>query len=541
MENEISNYVEYLFSVALKKSGDLNDAEDLTQEVLLAALSYQNRGGNISNMKSWLSSTLNHKWNDMLRRKYKLATVSIDMIYDEFEDVIEPDDTPSAEEIRREVAYLAKLQRDVIIKHYLEGKKVQSIAEELGVPKGTVLSRLSSGRDQMRKGLDSMEQYEKQSYIPEHLDIGCHGRPGMKEEPWSLVADDLMKQNILIIAYEKPLNTVDIAKALGIPMPYIENAVDDLVKSELMCRIGNKVFTDFMIVTPDQMLKCLDEEIIFARSHYDMIWACIKDLFAEIRNLSWYNGLCERERVILEYFAMLDVFSRGIFTAEKGIFDTTEVYPDRPDGGAWIARGNRFPADFNYDEYRFRQYCFGGERRAYWENFLGSKSIDLHVYDTQPDLNKYEHGPVEIHDDNLCKLLYIIHQGIPFDAVGFNTMFAEDIPHLIECGVLRYENDCPRVAVPVISKSQYDELWNLILTYMRKLADIIENPLRNIVPKLKIEIPKHLKDRVAEIRQYSGYAIPMAVIKQAIEDGDFLKGVDYPTPPMVLVIDQPYW
>ena len=156
MKNELSNYTERLFSIALKKSGNLTDAEDLTQEVLLAALAYQKRGGEISNMSSWLSSVLSHKWNDMLRRKYKLPTVSMDMLIQEPEDdsVI---DTPSAEQVRREVAYLAKLQRTVIVKHYLQGQTVQSIADELGVPKGTVLSRLSSGREQMRKGLESME------------------------------------------------------------------------------------------------------------------------------------------------------------------------------------------------------------------------------------------------------------------------------------------------------------------------------------------------------------------------------------------------
>ena len=37
MENEIIKYVEYLFAFALRKCGDVNDAEDLTQETLLAA------------------------------------------------------------------------------------------------------------------------------------------------------------------------------------------------------------------------------------------------------------------------------------------------------------------------------------------------------------------------------------------------------------------------------------------------------------------------------------------------------------------------
>ena len=174
MKNEITKYVEYLFSIALKKCGDVNDAEDLTQETILAAFQFVKRGGTISNMKYWLTTVLSNKWNDMLRKKYRLPLVSVDVIPD-IEDCNDDynDDRPTAEQIRREVAYLAKLQREVVVKHYLEGKKVQDIANELGVPKGTVLSRLSSGREQMRKGFDSMEQYEKNSYIPERLDVGC--------------------------------------------------------------------------------------------------------------------------------------------------------------------------------------------------------------------------------------------------------------------------------------------------------------------------------------------------------------------------------
>ena len=74
---------------------NLTDAEDLTQEILLAALSYLNRGGVITNMPAWLSSTLNHKWSDMLRKKYKLPTISIDVVADELEEESIPDE-PSA-------------------------------------------------------------------------------------------------------------------------------------------------------------------------------------------------------------------------------------------------------------------------------------------------------------------------------------------------------------------------------------------------------------------------------------------------------------
>lgn len=68
MENEITKYVEYLFALAIKKCGDVNDAGDLIQETLLAAFQLINRGGIISNMKYWLTSVLSNKWNEELRK-----------------------------------------------------------------------------------------------------------------------------------------------------------------------------------------------------------------------------------------------------------------------------------------------------------------------------------------------------------------------------------------------------------------------------------------------------------------------------------------
>ncbi len=540
MKNEITKYAEYLFAFALKKCGDVNDAEDLTQETLLAAFQYINRGGSISNMKYWLTSVLSNKWNDALRRKYRLPLVRVDVIPD-VEDYNDENDTdrPTADQVRREVAYLAKLQREVIVKHYLVGKKVQEIADELGVPKGTVLSRLSSGRDQMRKGFDSMEQYEKQSYVPERLEVGCSGNPGFHEEPWSLVSDDLMKQNILIIAYEKPVTSVEIAKALGIPTPYVENAIEDLVKCELMTRNGNKVVTDFLISTPAERSSKLDVQLDFANQQYQAVWTLIADLFSDIHSLSWFERLSVSEQIDLKYYAMIDVLAKGQYHAIRKIVDTNEIYPERPDGGRWIAQGTRYDIDFKWENDPFSKYAYGGERLANWDNFFSSKSVMLHVYDTQPDLNKYEHGPVEIHDDNLCKMLYILHKGIPFEHTGFNLRYLEDIPHLASCGVLHYENDKPQVAIPVLSKKEFSELFKINASYMEKLGHLIESPLRELFPQLKLNIPEHLEGKIAEFRKYVFYAFPMSIVKRAISDGDFVLDRKQKAIPMVLVVEEP--
>ena len=534
MENKITNYIEYLFAIALQKCGNIHDAEDLAQEVMLVALTYERRGGVIENPKSWLSSTLNHKFNDWLRRKYNLPTISIDEISDDISED-EQEKTISDETVRREIAYLAKLQRDVIVKHYLQGKKVQEIADELGIPKGTILSRLSAGREQMRKGFDRMEQYEKQSYNPEKLDISCHGRQGFREEPWSLVANDMMKQNILIVAYDRPVTVTEIARALGIPTPYIETAVDELVKSELMKRNGNKVFTDFMIVSPTDMLKGLENEIAFTESNYSELLLFVKNYLNKLREVSFFKDIPQNKAEKLQYFFMLDLFSRAIYTATQRIVPSKEEYPARPDGGAWIAMGTKYPLDFDFENYKFGKYCYGGMRGTYWEKTFGARSLDLKIYDTQPDLNHYNHAPIEIKDDDLAKMLYLISRSIPFESTGFNVMYLEDIPHLTECGVLANDNGKIRVDIPMLYPNEYEELERICIEQMRLFAGLLEPKLRKIFPKLKIEIPKHLEGRVAEFRQYSCYAIPMAFVKLAEKksDLDFLKS----TPPMVFVVD----
>ncbi len=577
MEPEnLKQHTEYLFRIALKKCGNFHDAEDLTQEVLLAACANADK---IRDVKAWLSTVLNHKYNDMLRRKYKLPTVCIDFVAekdwaDDVSDTatgwtdngavqakfqmletvetipnqmisnmglvmndenIKPADILTESDVRREVAYLSEKYRQVIVRHYLGGEKTEKIAQDLGIPKGTVLSRLSYGREQMRKGFEMMESYEKQSYQPERLEISCHGMPGFHGEPWSLIANDLMKQNILIVAYEKPLTAVEIAKALGIPTAYIENAMKDLVASELMHEIGNKYFTNFMIETPEDMCRGVETEIKAVEENYDKILAFVNEYLEQLRENNFVCEMPENKRRKLEYYFTLHLFTNAIHTAMLKLIPSKETYPPRPDGGRWIAVGTRYPQNFTMEDYLFSAYTYGGERRACWENFMNADKIELHVYDTQPDLNRYEHGPVELQDADLAKLLYIISRGIPIEITGIDPIFCEDIPHLADCGILELKDGQPIVALPIIRSEVYRQLETIRMKYMHEMAELLTTILQELLPKIKIDIPNHLRDRVAKFRQYSCYAMPMAFMKTAISRGDF--DDTNATPPMVFVVD----
>ena len=67
---KLDNYIQELLSLALYKTKNIYEAEELVQESLLTALIYINKGNEIKDYKSYLISVLNGKYNDMLRRKY---------------------------------------------------------------------------------------------------------------------------------------------------------------------------------------------------------------------------------------------------------------------------------------------------------------------------------------------------------------------------------------------------------------------------------------------------------------------------------------
>lgn len=380
-----------------------------------------------------------------------------------------------------------------------------------------------------------MDAYEKQSYRPERLDVCCRGRPGLHDEPWSLVGGDLMKQNILIVACETPLTVVEIARALGIPTAYVEEAVRSLADAELMARIGNRFFTDFQIRTPEQLERCLDVELALVEAHYDTLKRMADDYTDALRATDFTPALEPSARRKLELYFLLHLFSTSLYTAMQRLVPADEIFPDRPDGGAWIAEGLRFPADFDFSAGRVWRYTYGGRRSARWDSMLGAKRIELHIYDMQPDLNRYARGPVELRDGDLALLLYLLHRGIPIETTGLDPLLLQDLPHLADCGILGYVGGKPQVRLPILSPDEYGALEEIRLRHTQRWVDFFTPALSDALPGLKLELPAHLEGRVPAFRCYSCYSIPMAFLKRAAEAGAF--SADGAVPPMVLVLE----
>ena len=132
--------------------GDVVQADDLVQNCLTRAVAKQHLWEPETDLRAWLFTILHNQFVNYVRRSAREgASVPIE----DFAPIlpIASNALPSLELRDLEIA-LGKLpheQRQVILLVGLEGMSYDEVASILQVPIGTVRSRLSRGRDQLRR------------------------------------------------------------------------------------------------------------------------------------------------------------------------------------------------------------------------------------------------------------------------------------------------------------------------------------------------------------------------------------------------------
>lgn len=162
-------YQDMAFSVAYRIIGEPDAAADATQEAFLSAYRklYQFRGGSF---KSWLMRIVSNACYDELRRRQRRPAASYDDLQEnapQFElslaDAQEnPEQLAQRHELSRAIQdclnELSDTHRVITVLSDIEGYPYQEIAEILGVPVGTIKSRLSRARSNLRACLQGVKE-----------------------------------------------------------------------------------------------------------------------------------------------------------------------------------------------------------------------------------------------------------------------------------------------------------------------------------------------------------------------------------------------
>lgn len=147
-----------IFRTILGITNDVETAADVTQDVFLRLYRFADRVDPSRPLEPWLYRVAVNQANSWLRRRTRWMRV-----LEEMAGWLSIGGKPTVEAqaehedewrwVGRAVACLPATQRAVVVLYYVNDLSIREIAEILGIPQGTVKSRLHYGRLSLKKEL----------------------------------------------------------------------------------------------------------------------------------------------------------------------------------------------------------------------------------------------------------------------------------------------------------------------------------------------------------------------------------------------------
>ena len=168
-QSEAMGALDSVYRFALKLTGDEADAEDLVQETYLIAFQRRELYQLGTNCKAWLFTICRHYWLQQLRRANRITAcddLELEVLAAGLGRDNEGDAAQKAQDcpefsaaVDRALGKLPEAYRTPVVIVDIEDQSYQVAADILGVPVGTVRSRLFRGRRMLQEQLMVFAQH----------------------------------------------------------------------------------------------------------------------------------------------------------------------------------------------------------------------------------------------------------------------------------------------------------------------------------------------------------------------------------------------
>ena len=148
----VQQHYDVVYRLTYLLAGTSHDAEDLTQQAFLDAQRKIDTLRDPDSAKAWLCMIARNLYRRKLRDA-KPTSTSLDVAPEPAAEA--PQDGVDRDILQKALSSLSDEFRSVLVLFYFQNLNYQQIATELNVPIGTVMSRLSRGKQALRQRLNS--------------------------------------------------------------------------------------------------------------------------------------------------------------------------------------------------------------------------------------------------------------------------------------------------------------------------------------------------------------------------------------------------
>ena len=247
-ERVLEGYLKPVLGFALRRCKSSEDAEDLSQEIVLKAYRALLARDDVEDAGKFIWTVA----HNALCNYYRSAPKNVIGIpVEEMEELLACPETDEENEeavkrLRQEIAYLTAQQRQIVVAYYFENKKQEQIARELGISVGTVKWHLFEAKKELKKGMEKMREASNLKFNPIiFTGYGINGSPGDKSP------DDFFRsvlpQNICYAVRNEWKTVNEIADDLGVSPVFVEGEVQFLEEYGFLEKQKNRYRIHFLL------------------------------------------------------------------------------------------------------------------------------------------------------------------------------------------------------------------------------------------------------------------------------------------------------
>ena len=153
IQEMVEQHYPNLYRYAYRLSGSADDAADLTQETFCKAQRQFDQLRDPGRSKAWLFSILRNAYLHSARAAKQRRQLPLDLVGDVPETLPEPLPEVEPERLQQALDDLPEVFRTPVILYYFDDFSYRDIAEQMDLPIGTVMSRLSRAKAHLRHRL----------------------------------------------------------------------------------------------------------------------------------------------------------------------------------------------------------------------------------------------------------------------------------------------------------------------------------------------------------------------------------------------------
>lgn len=513
-------FLDKLYGFSYKRCNSSHEADDLCSEIILRLLKSIRKGTVINNFNAFSWTVVHRTYADFCEERKQYNDRNIAKEYsddiqqiqtDPFDEYLDNEtDTLQLRKIKRNIAFLSKSYRDVMIMYYLDEMKLSEIAFTLNISETTVKQRLFSARNTIKKEVEKMDSNHI-SLKPIKMKFLGTGKP-VGNDPRSK-AERILSQNIVYLCKNTARTAKEISELLHIPMLYVEEELEIQVHGEngqygLLRKLDNgKYITNFILLDLEEFSKTTGTFLQQADTITDRIKVYLevnKDKILGFPFLNQQNNLNFISWSLIS--AMIWSYEKNVLQIVKEKFMTDVETLKRDFSTFGIAYHN--DQDMNIGFYGcdgIMSYNVCGYSKVYLSNIYGDR-IKKH----------FECGHNISNDPALLMTIKSI-DGIDIDTLSEDEK--EIAAKAMENGYILKRNSKLYPKILAIDAKDENDFYKLASDFSKEVYDLSEATARQLFEFIKKFMPKHLMNEYDQLILQSTCGLLNEVIEQCIEKG----------------------